>query len=180
MPENVAFIAIGANLPGPDGATPLQTCARALVALRAVDGLTSLVCSRWFSTAPVPVSDQPRYVNAMVRANCHLGAETLLGRLQAIEQAFGRARGLRDAARTLDLDIIDLGGEIRSTPDPILPHPRAHQRGFVLYPLRDVAPNWIHPVQSVSVDALIARLGVEDTRGLTPNKQSPHVNHCKP
>jgi 2-amino-4-hydroxy-6-hydroxymethyldihydropteridine diphosphokinase len=68
-------------------------------------------------------------------------------------------RGEPNAARTLDLDIIDMGGLVRAQPDPILPHPRAHLRGFVLYPLRDVAPGWVHPVLHDDLPTMIRRLG---------------------
>jgi 2-amino-4-hydroxy-6-hydroxymethyldihydropteridine diphosphokinase len=67
-------------------------------------------------------------------------------------------RGEPNAARTLDLDIIDLNGIIRAVPDPILPHPRAHYRAFVLRPLLDVAPGWRHPVLRQSVATLLAEL----------------------
>ena len=73
----------------------------------------------------------------------------LLARLQAMEARAGRVRGERNAARTLDLDIIamgDAGQMVRAAPDPVLPHPRAHLRAFVLLPLLDVAPGWVHPV----------------------------------
>ena len=166
MHEKIAYIAIGANLPSPDGAPALQTCAQALTAIRAIEGVSGLVCSRWFSTAPVPPSGQPRYVNAVARVACVLAARGLLDQLQAIETAAGRARGSRNAARTLDLDIVDLGGEIRCAPDPVLPHPRAHLRGFVLFPLRDVAPRWMHPVVGIGIDALIASLPPEDVHTL--------------
>jgi 2-amino-4-hydroxy-6-hydroxymethyldihydropteridine diphosphokinase len=78
--------------------------------------------------------------------------------LQAIEARAGRVRGLPNAARTLDLDIIDLNGLVRDAPDPVLPHPRAHLRGFVLLPLADVAPAWVHPRLTVGVAALLAAL----------------------
>ena len=71
-----------------------------------------------------------------------------------------------DAARTLDLDIVDMQGQVRASPDPVLPHPRAHLRGFVLRPLRDVAPRWVHPGLSIGIDELIAGLSNEDTRPL--------------
>jgi 2-amino-4-hydroxy-6-hydroxymethyldihydropteridine diphosphokinase len=69
----------------------------------------------------------------------------LLAALQAIEARFGRRRAEPNAARTLDLDLIDMHGLVRDTPDPILPHPRAHLRAFVLLPLLEVAPDWVHP-----------------------------------
>jgi 2-amino-4-hydroxy-6-hydroxymethyldihydropteridine diphosphokinase len=142
------LVAIGANLPAQDGAPPLLTCQRAAIALDALVGLRLVALSAWHVTRPVPVSDQPDYVNgvALLRAS---GAEpdpaALLAELHAIEARFGRQRSIPNAARTLDLDLIAMGGLIRDAPDPILPHPRAHLRRFVLTPLAEVAPAWVHP-----------------------------------
>jgi 2-amino-4-hydroxy-6-hydroxymethyldihydropteridine diphosphokinase len=170
------LIAIGANLPGPDGTTPLQTCRRAVVALDALPGLRLRGLSAWYETAPVPVSDQPLYINAVA----HLCAEAtssltdpaeLLHALQSIEHAGGRVRGAVNAARALDLDIIAMGkaGQlVRGAPDPILPHPRAHEREFVLAPLRDVAPYWMHPLLHRSVGDLLAAV---EPQGVRPNRR---------
>jgi 2-amino-4-hydroxy-6-hydroxymethyldihydropteridine diphosphokinase len=86
-------------------------------------GLRAACRSRWFSSAPVPASTQPRYINGVVRLEGEIAPEELLTRLQAIEAAAGRVRSLPDGARTLDLDIIDMDGLVRDRPDPILPHP---------------------------------------------------------
>lgn len=154
------LVAIGANLPGPDGGTPLQTCAEAVRALAELPGLQLNSVSRWYETEPVPHSDQPNYVNGVARLQRMDGAtippEDLLRALQAIENDFGRRRSEPNAARTLDLDLIDLDGLLRDAPDPVLPHPRAHQRAFVLLPLLDVAPDWVHPSNGQSGQALLA------------------------
>jgi 2-amino-4-hydroxy-6-hydroxymethyldihydropteridine diphosphokinase len=163
LQKNIIYVAIGANLSSGDGCSPLQTCARAIGAILALDTVSAGVRSRWFSTAPIPPSGQPRYINAVLRVVCTATPPALLAALAAIEQSFGRVRGAPDAARTLDLDIIDMGGRLRATPDPILPHPRAHLRAFVLYPLRDVAPHWVHPASGLGIDALIAALPWQDT-----------------
>jgi 2-amino-4-hydroxy-6-hydroxymethyldihydropteridine diphosphokinase len=160
------LISIGANLPGEDGASPLAQCERALRDLAALPGLTLLARSRWYSSAPVPMSDQPRYVNGVAGLAGDIAPEVLLGALQAIEARAGRVRGAPNAARTLDLDIIDMAGTVRAAADPILPHPRAHLRAFVLLPLREVAPRWVHPVLGQGVDALIAGLGAQDIAAL--------------
>ncbi len=89
---------------------------------------------------------------------------SLLRTLQGIERQAGRTRPAPNAPRTLDLDIIDMGGIVRAAPDPILPHPRAHRRAFVLLPLRDVAPRWTHPLLRQSVQALIHALPPQDVR----------------
>lgn len=155
------LVAIGANLPAHAGGSPRQVCEAAATAVRAIPGLAFVALSHWYRTAPVPRSNQPDYCNGMIRLEGQAEPEALLQRLQEIEQAFGRVRGEPNAARTLDLDIIDINGIVRAVPDPILPHPRAHQRIFVLRPLLDVASGWRHPVLRQNVSTLLADLPPE-------------------
>ena len=114
----------------------------------------------------MPPSGQPDYVNGVVRLAGAADPADLLARLQAIEAGAGRVRGEANAARTLDLDIIDLNGLVRDGPDPVLPHPRAHLRGFVLRPLHDVAPDWLHPRLGAGVEALLRALPAQDVARL--------------
>lgn len=160
------FVAIGANLPDQSGTPPLQICERALRAVSSLPGMHAAVRSRWFSSAPVPDSDQPRYINGMLRLDGKADPAALLAALQTIEQAAGRVRSAPNAARTLDLDIVAMDELVRDAPDPVLPHPRAHLRAFVLLPLRDVAPFWVHPVLGRDVGQLIAALPRQDIRPL--------------
>jgi 2-amino-4-hydroxy-6-hydroxymethyldihydropteridine diphosphokinase len=152
------LVAIGANLPAPGGEPPVETCRRAVVAMGEIPGARLVAASRWYKTAPVPPSGQPDYVNGVARLEGGIAPEALLAELQAIEAGEGRRRGLPNAARTLDLDIIAMGDLARTGPDPILPHPRAHLRPFVLVPLAEVAPGWVHPVLRRPVEELIAGL----------------------
>lgn len=152
------LVAIGANLPRAQYATALDACVAAAAAVLAIEGLAFIALSPWYRTTPIPRADQPDYCNGMIRLEGDITPEALLTKLQEIEQSFGRMRGERNAPRTLDLDIIDINGIIRAVPDPILPHPRAHHRAFVLRPLLDVAPGWRHPVLRQSVATLLAEL----------------------
>ena len=81
----------------------------------------------------------------MISATTALTAESALAALHAVEAAFGRVRGQRNAARVLDIDLLDYGGLASQVEQLVLPHPRMHQRAFVLLPLRDLAPDWRHP-----------------------------------
>jgi 2-amino-4-hydroxy-6-hydroxymethyldihydropteridine diphosphokinase len=164
------LVGVGANLPGPNGLPALETCRRAVAMLDRVPGLRLSGLSRWFVSAPVPPSGQPPYVNAVaslaVDPNVTVDPAALLARLMALEEAFGRERSAANAARTLDLDIIAIDDLVRAEPDPILPHPRAHLRAFVLAPLADVAPDWLHPVLGRTAAMLLADLPPQDIRAL--------------
>lgn len=158
------LIAFGANLPSPRFGSPRETIEAAIDAL-AARGVTILARSGWYSTAPVPPSGQPRYVNLVAWIDSSLPAGELLVLLHDIEEAFGRVRGERNAARILDIDLLDHNGAI-STDWPELPHPRMSERAFVLVPLRDVAPTWRHPVSGRSIDELIT--AAPDLAGVQP------------
>jgi 2-amino-4-hydroxy-6-hydroxymethyldihydropteridine diphosphokinase len=148
------LIGVGANLPSPSTGSPRTTCERALAALPG-EG----VRMRWYESAPVPASDQPWFVNAVALVDTELDSAALLAVLHRVEAAFGRRRAEKNEARALDLDLLAYGGEVRTGESgPHLPHPRLHERAFVLLPLCDVAPNWRHPVSGLTVEALIARL----------------------
>jgi 2-amino-4-hydroxy-6-hydroxymethyldihydropteridine diphosphokinase len=166
------LIGIGANLPGPESAPPLQTAQLAAAALDALPGLRVRALSRWFLTDPVPPSGQPPYVNGVALLSGAADPADLLRLLQTIELSFGRVRSVANAARTLDLDIVAIDDVVRAAPDPILPHPRAHLRAFVLRPLLDVAPHWRHPILRQSAHDLLMALPEQGVRPLSPAGRS--------
>ena len=120
--------------------------------------------SRWYESDPIPASSQPRYINAVAHLRGRIDPAALLAILQRIEALAGRSRSGANAARTLDLDIIAMGDLIRAEPDPILPHPRAHLRAFVLMPLMDVMPNWVHPQYRLTIGQMLAALPPQGVR----------------
>ena len=152
------LVAIGANLADAEGRSPLASCQRAARALSTMPGLAVTAVSGWFITPPDPPSAQPDYVNGIARLSGAVAPASLLASLQTLEAASGRRRSEPNAARPLDLDIIAMGDLVREAPDPILPHPRAHLRRFVLVPLAEVAPGWVHPILRRTVEELIAEL----------------------
>ncbi|WP_342670550.1 2-amino-4-hydroxy-6-hydroxymethyldihydropteridine diphosphokinase [Belnapia rosea] len=158
------LIAVGANLPGYSGDGPLETCRAAAAAMDGLCGLRLTALSRWYRTEPVPpMPGAPRFVNGVVRLEGPMpDPAALLAALHALEAAAGRQRPFPNAPRTLDLDIVAIDDLRRSAPDPVLPHPRAHLRRFVLQPLADVAPGWVHPDTGRSVEDMLAALPAED------------------
>jgi 2-amino-4-hydroxy-6-hydroxymethyldihydropteridine diphosphokinase len=183
-----ALVALGANLPF-QGVPPEETLRRALKAL-SKEGLTALAVSRFFRTPCFPAGAGPDYVNAA--AVLEIGPETdatsIMTTLHLVEARFGRTRESRWGMRTLDLDLLALGDSVQPdvatqdswrnlepekqsqrAPDQlILPHPRLQDRAFVLVPLADVAPGWMHPRTGQSVTAMLAALPETDVAAVKP------------
>jgi 2-amino-4-hydroxy-6-hydroxymethyldihydropteridine diphosphokinase len=112
--------------------------------------------SPWYRSAPVPASEQPWFDNAVAEVATELPADGLLAVLHEVEELFGRARTTPNAARLIDLDLLDFRGEIapEGPGKATLPHPRLGVRAFVLRPLADLAPDWRHPVSGISIGEL--------------------------
>ena len=156
--DGCVLIGIGANLAAPGHATPLAGCQAALAAL-AAQGIGILARSRWYLSAPVPVSDQPWFVNAVATVETVLAPDRLIETLIAVETAFGRRRDRRWQARVLDLDLL-AHGRIRlgGGSGPTVPHPRLHERLFVLRPMVDIVPGWRHPATGAGLAEMLAAL----------------------
>ena len=147
----LAYIGLGANLG--DARATLQ---QALYELAQRPGVQSLQASSLYRTAPID-SSGPDYVNAVARIETSLAPQALLAQLQQIENQHGRARPYRNAPRTLDLDLLLHGDAVVATADLIVPHPRLHQRAFVLLPLAELAPDLVVPGRG-AVAALLANV----------------------
>ncbi|MFZ2031770.1 MAG: 2-amino-4-hydroxy-6-hydroxymethyldihydropteridine diphosphokinase [Vitreimonas sp.] len=140
-----ACIGLGANLPFEGLAGP-ELLARGLAALNDA-GLKRLAVSNVWQSAAWPLSDQPDFFNAVaVMEAGKTSPQELYETLRGIELRFGRERRVRWAARTLDLDVLAINGLQGSFGEITLPHPRMHERAFVLAPLAEVAPDWKHPI----------------------------------
>lgn len=151
------FIGLGANLTPAGFTTPQAGCEAALKMLGTL-GVKIVKTSPWYESAPVPPSDQPWYLNAVAEAVTASNAADTLAVLHQVETYFGRQRSTRNAARVLDLDLLDFGGQIHHHSHLTLPHPRLHERAFVLLPLRDLVDDWTHPETGAPLDALITQL----------------------
>ena len=153
------YIALGANLDW-KGMSPDMTLRFAVDAMRS-RGLEITGGSPVYITAPVLVSDQPWFHNAVVALDEGPDAHDLLAILNDIEKAFGRERSVANAPRILDLDILDYHDEVIADNNLEIPHPRMQERGFVLYPLRDIDPHWLHPIDGVHIRHYIDMLPAE-------------------
>lgn len=145
------FVALGANL-----GDPVLTVKAALVALRDLPQAELVAASSLYRTAPVGLRHQPDFINAVVEMTTVLPAPSFLAQLFAIEARFGRQRSVSNAPRTLDLDLLLYGDLVSHDVQLTLPHPRLHERAFVLAPLAEIAPG-LHIPGLGSVSELLAR-----------------------
>jgi 2-amino-4-hydroxy-6-hydroxymethyldihydropteridine diphosphokinase len=147
-----AFVGLGANLGDPAG-----QLAAALAAIGRVPHTRIVRASSFYRTAPIGYEAQPDFVNAVAEVETALGPPDLLQALQAIESDAGRARSFGNAPRTLDLDLLLYEGSTIDAPALQVPHPRMHERAFVLAPLVEIAPDIEIPGRGAA-SALLARL----------------------
>lgn len=147
-------IALGGNLAGAYGSC--EALLDAALACFPSRGLTVTARSGWWRSAAWPDPSAPPFTNGVALVETVLTPAETLTALHAIERAFGRERQEANAARTLDLDLIAHGRQVLDTPGLRLPHPRAHERLFVMGPLAQIAPDWIHPVTGEAAATLAA------------------------
>jgi len=161
---------------------PRATLLRACRELEAA-GVEIVRRSNCYETMPVGGGRQPRYLNAVVTVRTGAAPGALLRLAKSMERRAGRKLAPRMAARPLDIDILDYAGRRIGHPGShrrhgqlILPHPEMHKRAFVLRPLQDVAPHWLHPIFGRPVKALLAHLKPADRAGVTLDSAR---NSCK-
>lgn len=184
--EQFAVIALGGNLSFDQN--PPEVTLRNAVQELSDRGVVIRDKSRFFTTPCFPAGAGPDYINAAISINTNLSPVALLTLLHAVEAKFGRARAQRWGMRTLDLDLICYGGEVlpdragyqawlqldparqaELAPDRlILPHPRLQERGFVLVPMAEIAPDWRHPLSGLSVREMLAVLPAEELAEIRP------------
>jgi len=152
------YIAFGANL-----SNPKSTFTTAIDALENRGVATLKLSGLWQSPAWPSGSKQPDYINACAHVEFEGNAREILNILHAVEAEFGRKRSVENAARKLDLDLLDFKGKTVSDNLGLkVPHPRMLSRGFVLFPLTEIAPEWVDPVHGIKIWNWIARLPLSD------------------
>jgi 2-amino-4-hydroxy-6-hydroxymethyldihydropteridine diphosphokinase len=151
------YIGIGSNLNGKNNETPLQNCKKALVELKKEVNICKI--SSWYKSEPIPVSNQPWFINGVIEISTDKSSLDLLEFILSIEEVSGRVREKKNEARILDLDIIDYKKKILYIKNKlIIPHPKMHERSFVLQPLSELNPKWMHPIKKKGIKELIRNL----------------------
>jgi 2-amino-4-hydroxy-6-hydroxymethyldihydropteridine diphosphokinase len=150
-PGSTVFLALGSNVG--DRAQNLRDALAALGRLLTIEAV-----SRVYQTEPVGYREQRDFWNLVLRARTSLAPRTLLQQILRIEESLGRTRSTRNEPRTIDIDLLGYDALVLHTEELVLPHPRLHERTFVLYPLAEIAPDFYHPERKQSVQDLIAAL----------------------
>jgi 2-amino-4-hydroxy-6-hydroxymethyldihydropteridine diphosphokinase len=158
MNDTAVVVAMGSNLAGGFGSSKALLDA-ALEGFAPVD-LKVLARSSWWRSASWPDRSLPDYLNGVAIVETRLPPRGVMAALQVLEAEYGRERATRNAPRTLDLDLIAYGRLVLDQGDLILPHPRAAERRFVMGPLAEIAPDWVHPLLGETAAALAARAEV--------------------
>ena len=144
-----AYIALGSNL-----GDRLANLKQAIVALPPQMEVSAK--SSVYETPPWGYEDQPKFLNQVIKAKTYLDPEPLLKHLKRLEIALGRKESFPNGPRLIDMDILFYDDLVLESPELVIPHPRVHERGFVLLPMLDIAPDFVHPVKKQSVRDLIA------------------------
>ncbi len=157
MMFNTVIIGVGGNINSEDGSHPVKTCNKAIQTFKDYS-IKVKKQSKWYNSEAIPKSDQPNFFNCIVIAKTKLNENDVLETLHKIEEKFGRIRNKINDPRSIDLDLIDYSGKIRCNKNIIIPHPRAHLRRFVMGPLAEINPDWIHPILKISVLEILNKL----------------------
>ena len=156
MKEHIVYLALGSNLG--DRLANLKGAIAALPPQMEVEAKSSV-----YETPPWGYEDQPKFLNQVIKAQTYLDPEPLLKHLKRLEVALGRKETFQNGPRLIDMDILFYDDLVLNSSSLVIPHPRLHERGFVLLPLMDIAPELVHPVSKKTVREMAAGC---DLRGI--------------
>lgn len=166
MTHAKVLIALGANLPSRAG-PPAVTLTSALSDIVARAG-NVLICSGIHESPAWPDPSDPPFVNLVALIETLHAPDALLAIFKSLEKSFGRRESVRNAPRPLDIDILDYDGRVYESANLNVPHPRLSERAFVLVPLTEILPGWVHPVSGLTAEALLRGLPEADRRAVRP------------
>ena len=163
MQNRKIIISIGGNIKADDGTHPIKVGMRAISYFKDYS-IKVTEQSSWYESEAIPKSEQPNFFNCIVFANTILNELDVLKSLHEIEHKLGRRRRVLNEARVIDLDLIDYSNKILRNKEIIVPHPRAHQRRFVMEPLAELDKNWVHPVLKLNIKEILQNLDSQNIK----------------
>ena len=168
------YLNIGSNLPSKEGGRKINI-------LKAINHLKKLKLniikiSSFYETPSYPNNADPKFINLCVKLESNLKASVLINEIKKIEKKLGRYRIKKNEPRTCDIDIIDFNGEIIKNDELAVPHPRLHLRNFVIYPLKEIEPNWSHPIFNKNIDIFFHELDKNSHNEITRLIKSDILN----
>ena len=128
--------------------------------------------SKFYETPSYPNKKNPKFINIVIEIEYNLDPEMLLKKIFLIEKKMERKRNTKNEPRTCDIDIIDFKGLIKNQKNVVLPHPKMYKRNFVLFPLKEINPQWIHPILNKKIDFFINNLSQIARNEITRKKES--------
>ena len=163
MHSQKIIIGIGGNIKSEDGDHPIKVATKAISYLKDYS-IHITDQSSWYETEPIPKSDQPNFFNCIVFAKTALKELDVLKSLHEIEDRLGRKRILVNEPRAIDLDLMDYSNKILRNKEIVIPHPRAHQRRFVMEPLAELDKNWFHPILKINIRRILNGLNDQNIK----------------
>ena len=163
------FLNIGSNLDSIKG-DRFFNLKKTLEYIR-LENIIIIKTSSIYETPSYPDKKNPKFLNIGLEIKCNHSPEKLIKSFNKIEKKLQRTRGLKNIPRTCDIDLIDFNGEIIESKKISTPHPRAHLRNFVLFPLKEICPMWFHPILNKKIDFLIKKLSFKSRNEITRIKE---------
>tara|TARA_B110000902_G_scaffold231938_1_gene274576 strand:- start:116 stop:628 length:513 start_codon:yes stop_codon:yes gene_type:complete len=136
-----------------------------------LDNIKILKISSIYETPSYPNKKNPKFLNIGIEVKCNDTPENLIIKFNKIEKKLQRIRGLKNQPRTCDIDLIDYEGKILNSKNLVIPHPKAHLRNFVLFPIKEISSTWIHPILNKNIDFLIKKLSFKLRNEITRIKE---------
>ena len=168
------YLSIGSNLPSSNGSRQ-QNIESAITYLKKLN-VNLIKISSFYETPSYPNKSDPKFINICIKLESQIKPINFLTQMLEIEIKLGRTRVKKNEPRTCDIDIIDLNGKVIKNDQIILPHPKSHLRNFVIYPLKEIEPNWIHPVFNKKIDSFFLELDKNSHNEITRLGKSDILN----
>jgi len=163
------FVNIGSNLSSEKGDRFFNL--KKSLELIELENIKIIQISSIYETPSYPNEKNPKFLNIGLEIKCNYSPNNLIKKFNKIEKKLQRIRGIKNQPRTCDIDLIDYQGKVLSSIELILPHPKAHLRNFVLFPMKEISPDWIHPTLNVKIDFLIEKLSSKLKNEITRIKE---------